>query len=265
MGQRFSFGFLGAAKSKSTDANNNAKKPKKCTHVIFDLDGTLIDSEEAYFNLQVACMRKFGKDFTIEQKRALLGHTTEEEVRELLRMNQLEDVVTVSDYLKMYEEMYPHYLSDCVELPGAERLIAHLHAARIPMAINTNSRAEHFEIKMRKRFAHWLQMIPLNVFAASDPEVKRPKPAPDSYLLTMQRFEERPESAAHCLVFEDSFTGARAAIDAGCTVILVPQSGFCNSMEMEAQIEKLRPQLAAVLPSLRDFAPQLFGLPAFKN
>ncbi|KAI6231737.1 Pseudouridine-5'-monophosphatase [Aphelenchoides besseyi] len=259
----FEMGQFSSTFSLRSGSNNNLQKPQ-ISHVIFDLDGTLIDSEASYFKLQVSGLRKFGKEFTLEQKRALLGRTTEEEVRELIRMHNLQNVVSVSDYLKMYETMYVEYLSDCSPMPGTEKLIQHLHANKIPMAICTNSRAEHYVIKMHKNFLHWLKMIPLAVFAASDPQVKRPKPFPDSYILTMERFASKPRSPNNVLVFEDSITGAHAAIEAGCSVILIPQMGFCKSEEMETEINIIRPQLTAVLKSMEEFVPEDYGLPAFK-
>ncbi|KAI6218196.1 hypothetical protein M3Y99_01724200 [Aphelenchoides fujianensis] len=251
---------MGAGRSTPVDANNNRQVPT-ITHVVFDLDGTLIDSEEQYYKLQVDTLRKFGKEFTIEMKRKLLGVTTDKEVELLIAMNGLE--VTRAQYLQEYESQYEHYLSQCPALPGANKLITHLHATGVPMAICTNSTRLQFNIKTSRQYGKWLQMIPLQVVAASDPAVKRPKPAPDPYFVTMERFEKKPKSPKNVLVFEDSITGARSAIDAGCMVILIPQPHF-NTPEMHEQIEKLRPHLAAVLNQMVDFVPDQYGLPPFK-
>jgi hypothetical protein len=68
------------------------------THVIFDLDGTLVDSEERYFELQKHCLRKYGKEFGIDQKRAVLGVTTEVEIRTIIDHYNLHNVVTPNAY-----------------------------------------------------------------------------------------------------------------------------------------------------------------------
>jgi pseudouridine-5'-monophosphatase len=85
-------------------------------------------------------------------------------------------------------------------MPGAIRLIQHLYQYKIPMAICTNSRKEHVELKTKDRY--WREMISLRVMAPSDPEVERQKPAPDSYLVTMKRFETKPVSSRNVLAFE---------------------------------------------------------------
>ena len=71
------------------------------THVIFDLDGTLIDSEEQYFSLQIACLAKFGKEFTIDDKRALIERTKSEEIDAIIEKYGLRDLVTREEYLKV--------------------------------------------------------------------------------------------------------------------------------------------------------------------
>jgi beta-phosphoglucomutase-like phosphatase (HAD superfamily) len=98
---------------------------------------------------------------------------------------------------------YGRFLSHCPGLPGADSLIRHLYQAKIPLAICTNSSEPHFNVKM-KSYQHWLQMIP-TIVTSSDSEVKRPKPFPDPYLVTMKKFAVKPKSPKNVLVFEGSF------------------------------------------------------------
>jgi beta-phosphoglucomutase-like phosphatase (HAD superfamily) len=72
------------------------------------------------------------------------------------------------------------------------------------MAICTNSTQFQFDIKT-KRHLEWLKMIPLNVIAGSDPEIKHPKPSPEPYFVTMERFLPKPKSPKNVLIFEGLF------------------------------------------------------------
>lgn len=75
---------------------------------------------------------------------------------------------------------------------GATRLIKHLHVNNIPFALGTSSGLKMAELKMSKHrevfdlFSHF-------VMGATDSEVKVGKPAPDIFLITANRFPDKPE------------------------------------------------------------------------
>lgn len=80
--------------------------------------------------------------------------------------------MTVEEYLRHYEEILEEVIPQSPELPGASKLISHFHATSIPLAICTGSDSLEFKQKTR-RFGHWLEKIPIQVLAGSDPDVKR--------------------------------------------------------------------------------------------
>uniref|UniRef100_A0A915DNQ4 Uncharacterized protein n=1 Tax=Ditylenchus dipsaci TaxID=166011 RepID=A0A915DNQ4_9BILA len=235
-----------------------AKVDKKhtITHIIFDFDGVLIDSERQYSVANTKCLALFGRIFTMGRKKA-------ESVEVLLKMNGLNGSVTVNDYMRRYDLMLEEFIPQAVELPGASKLINHFHAHNLPLAICTGSDTEEFALKMRN-YSHWLDKIPFKqvVLSGSDPEVKNGKPHPDPYLVTLTRFPVPPASPKSVLVFEDSVNGARSAITAGLTVIMVPQKEFLPANWEEVR-QELEPQLAEILESLEEFVPEKYGLPAF--
>ncbi|KAI6228882.1 Pseudouridine-5'-monophosphatase [Aphelenchoides fujianensis] len=232
------------------------------THVIFDFDGVLIDSEQVYSEVNQKMMSKYGKDFTLEMKLAMMGTKKQEAVRTLLRMAGLEGRVTPAEYTEAYDVELDRALCECPELPAASKLIDHFHAHGIPLAICTGSDAKEFEIKTDKCYRHWLEKIPLQVLCGSDPEVTHGKPSPIPYQVTMKRMERPPASPANALVFEDSLNGARSAVAAGTRCVMIPQPQFLDEAGKK-QVEELRPQLAEVLNSLEEFDPTKYGLPPF--
>jgi len=82
--------------------------------------------------------------------------------------------------------------------PGAEKLIRHLHAHGVPMALATGSS----QPKMKCKTANHEELFSLfqhAVFGTGDPEVTRPKPAPDSYIVCAARFKSggaKPENVS---------------------------------------------------------------------
>uniref|UniRef100_A0AAF5PS58 HAD-superfamily hydrolase n=1 Tax=Wuchereria bancrofti TaxID=6293 RepID=A0AAF5PS58_WUCBA len=227
----------------------------KITHVIFDLDGLLLDSETVYTRINEEILLGYGKKYTMELKAKMAGMGMNESINVILKHEDLIGKVTLEQYRKQYLELASKYLPDSKLLPGALRLVKHFAKHLIPIALCTGSSTFEFETKMQKH-QELLQLINLRVLA-DDPSVKHCKPAPDAFLITMQRFVKKPTSAANVLVFEDSINGVRAAIAAGMQVIMVPDPRYSKPPE---DCEKM---ILLVLKSLTEFQPETVGLPPF--
>ncbi|VDO34125.1 unnamed protein product [Onchocerca flexuosa] len=104
-----------------------------------------------------------------------------------------------------------------------------------------------------------IPFISFQVLSGDDPAVKRGKPAPDPFLVTMDRFKQKPEKAENVLVFEDAANGVCAAIAAGMNVIMVPDLTYMKIPE------GLQNKINSVLRSLEDFKPESVGLPAYDS
>ncbi|EJW78193.1 HAD-superfamily hydrolase [Wuchereria bancrofti] len=165
----------------------------------------------------------------MELKAKMAGMGMNESINVILKHEDLIGKVTLEQYRKQYLELTSKYLPDSKLLPGALRLVKHLAKHLIPIALCTGSSTFEFETKMQKH-QELLQLINLRVLA-DDPSVKHCKPAPDAFLITMQRFVKKPTSAANVLVFEDSINGVRAAIAAGMQVIMVPDPRYSKPPE----------------------------------
>jgi (DL)-glycerol-3-phosphatase len=135
---------------------------------------------------------------------------------------------------------------------GVARLVAHLHAHGVPMAVATSSHRHHFNLKTAHHAAVFSCMDA--VVTGDDPAVARGKPSPDIFLLAATRFRQPPASPAHVLVFEDAPNGVLAAVAAGMPVVMVPSPLVGEDDRRPA---------TQVLASLVDFDPQAWGLPPY--
>lgn len=221
------------------------------THIIFDLDGLLIDTESQYTQATSSYCENFGKTFTWELKAKQMGRKPLEAARVLINELDIPDTPeNFHDYIhKRLYELFPH----CQLLPGAQDLVEHLSRHSINMAIASGSSNEDFKHKsvnhqnLLKHFSHW-------VLSGSDPEVTRGKPAPDIFLVAAARFSSPPTSPRQCLVFEDAPNGVEAGLAAGMHVVWVPDSRADRS----AFADNAR---VRIIDSLRDFRAEEFGLP----
>lgn len=165
------------------------------------------------------------------------------------------------EFMKMADEEYLKVFPLVQFLPGVERLLDHLRNCKVPMAIASSSKRISFELKTEKfgekfRPGYYFHHI---LLASDDPEVKKGKPAPDTFLICRQRFDPVP-AICDCLVFEDSESGAIAGCRAGMQTVMIPDARL-DVQESMREHPDLKPCL--ILPSMLDFKPEAFGLPPF--
>ncbi|MDP9165538.1 MAG: HAD family hydrolase [Actinomycetota bacterium] len=183
--------------------------------VLFDMDGTVVDSEKLWDVSLQALYVRLGGLLTPEVRTTTVGSSSEGLMRIVYTDLGLEqDPVAMeqsADWLHDYTgELFEQGLT---WLPGARELLDALQAAGVPMALVTNTR--------RSLTERALKSIGSQYFSASvcGDEVEHAKPAADPYLRAARLLGVEP---AQCLAIEDSVTGAQAAEAAGCPVLVVP-------------------------------------------
>jgi len=240
---------------------------KSVTHVIFDLDGLLIDSEAHYEGITRSICLKYGKDFTWEFKQKLMGLNPFELAK--VTCKELDLPITPEELVKEEEAVFPESLPNVRLMPGVEDLLVHLHRHKVPFSIATSSGKKWFPLKT-KDLEKMLSLFHHILMAPHEPRVKKSKPAPDTFLVSCAKFSENEDgdrilvqeqvSASSCLVFEDSVNGVMAGVRAGMQVVMIPDPRLNIEAAMESEPD-LRPTI--ILNSLKDFRPEMFGLPPF--
>lgn len=223
------------------------------THVVFDMDGLLLDTESFYTLVQEKILARFGKTFDWSLKPKLMGRKAIESAKIFVEESGIADQLTPEAFLVEREAMLQDLFPNCEQMPGAERLISHLHANGIPMAVATGSHKRHFALKTQKHGELFSMMH--HVVMGDDPEVKKGKPSPDGFLAAARRFETNVDPS-NVLVFEDAPVGVAAAKNAGMSVVMVPDPKLDSSYLKDAD---------EILTSLLDFNPSNWGLPPFPD
>lgn len=211
--------------------------------VIFDMDGTLIDSERIAIIAWNRSAKRFGFEIPLEMLHGFIGMTrdacmgtlTEHVGSERIANEMFEDHKVIED------ELYPTMLD---LKPGASGLVENFHARGLKLAVATSTRT----IQAHEKFDRFGLTPYFDVFTCGD-ELNRSKPEPDIFLLTASRLGVDPAS---CAVVEDSFNGVHAGHAAGMHTIMVPD---INNPTKE--IAKLA---EAVVPALSDVEPKLVEL-----
>ncbi|KAJ7955781.1 (DL)-glycerol-3-phosphatase [Quillaja saponaria] len=224
------------------------------THVIFDMDGLLLDTEKFYTEVQEIILARYNKTFDWSLKAKMMGKKAIEAARVFVEETGISDSLTAEDFLVEREEMLQKLFPTSKLMPGVSRFIRHLHAKGIPICVATGSHRRHFELKTQRHGEVFSLMH--HVVLGDDPEVKQGKPSPEIFLTAAKRFVGAPVDPRKCLVFEDAPSGVLAAKNAGMFVVMVPDPRLDKSFHDAAD---------QVLSSLLDFSPNDWGLPPFED
>jgi HAD superfamily hydrolase (TIGR01509 family) len=183
--------------------------------VLWDMDGTLVDSEKHWDVAMHALYDRLGGVLTPEVREATVGGSAEGVMRIVYADLGLEpdpvDMAATADWLHDYAaDLFGQGLPWC---EGARELLEALAIEGVPMALVTNTR--------RSLTVLALNSIGRQYFSATvcGDEVAAGKPAPHPYLRAAVLLGESPD---RCLAIEDSVAGTASAEGAGCPVLVVP-------------------------------------------
>ncbi len=180
--------------------------------VLWDMDGTIVDTEPYWFAAEFEIVEMHGGQWSHEHARALVGSDLLDSGA-YMRKHGGVDREPAEIVEMLLDRVVAQLRVEVPWRPGARELLAAVNEAGIPTALVTMS---------WKRFADQVvECLPSGSFQVSvtGDEVARGKPHPEPYLLAAERLGVDPRD---CVAIEDSPTGVRSALAAGCRVLGVP-------------------------------------------
>ncbi len=170
--------------------------------VIWDVDGTLVDTAELHFRAWVELCRDLGYDFTRSDFAATFGRRNPEIIRHLFG-GRFDDAA-IDDLGYRKEELYKAAARQGVALlPGARQLLEGLHAAGFRQAIGSSAPRGNVDLILQLTdSARFFDAI------TSAEDTQRGKPDPEVFLIAAQKLGVPPP---RCVVMEDAVAGVQAA------------------------------------------------------
>ena len=179
--------------------------------LIFDLDGTLLDTEPLYSVASQKVLDRFGEVYTPELKRRVMGGDSHKSAQ--IVIDEFGLPLTSTEYLALREVHLVELFARCAEIEGAGAFVTAVSDTSVPFGLATSSHRYLRDIKLGNKA--WGDLFHATI-CGDNPALKRGKPAPDIFLLCAAALNVDP---TQCVAFEDSRNGIAAARAAGMTVV----------------------------------------------
>ncbi len=193
--------------------------------VIWDMDGTLVDTAELHFDAWVKLAAELGKPFSREDFAATFGRRNPEIIDYLFH-----DVHSPAEIAELGERKERYYRAEAARgvalLPGARQLLTAIAERGIPQAIGSSAPRDNLELIL-----DLTESRPYFQGIVSMEDTSRGKPDPEVFLVAAKKLKAEPN---RCIVFEDAVAGVQAAKAGGMKCVAVRFVGHHSDQALRA-------------------------------
>ena len=217
-----------------------AENQRRIKAVLFDMDGTLIDTEKFFRIAWPEAAARFGYQMTDSQ--ALNLRSLGQPFQPAYLRSLFGEDYKAAEVKAVRKQIMEEYLKEGLEAkPGAAACLKRLKAQGVLLAVATSS-----DMERTTRYLTRVGLIDYFDRLISATQVESGKPAPDIYEYACRELGLKPEE---CAAVEDAPNGVRSAYSAGLRVIMVP--------DQDQPDEELRGMLYACIDSLAELTEEL--------
>jgi len=228
----------------------NEKNNSKIKAAIFDLDGTLIDTQKFYDEANQIIINKYGngKPYDSECQLKIRGTSPEFGNRFIIKHFQIN--LTLEKFMEMKDNYLKERLQYCKAMEGAMELTNNLkYKYGLKMAIATSSfkNAANSKLSIHKK---WVDSDFDIIITGEDKRIKIGKPSPDIFILSAKSLGINPEDS---IIFEDAVNGVQAGLNSGAAIVVgLPDNEITKNAMENLPYDKNKTKLI-ILNSLKDF------------
>ena len=216
---------------------------------IFDLDGTLIDTEPIYYGIADKMIKEYGngKKMDWETKIKTLG--SPEIVTAKIIVDTYELKLTPEEFIEKRNAITADLFKKCPFIDGGKEITHKFkHELKLKTALATSSTKVNFDFKTFNK-KEWLKEDFDAIVLGDDKRIKKGKPAPDIFILAAKEIGLEPKD---CIIFEDSIGGMKAGIDAGAAIVIGIPAPQLKDKAKEIKYDEKKTKLI-LLDCIKDF------------
>jgi HAD superfamily hydrolase (TIGR01509 family) len=181
--------------------------------VLFDMDGTLVDSEKAWSVGLAELAAYYGGELSMDARIRMIGTSMSESMQILHDDIGQPDLDILASVDRLEQRVKILYRAGLLWRPGAQELLAEVRAAGVPTALVTATQRHMVDVALLTLGADRFDAV------VCGDEVDETKPHPMPYLTAARLLGV---DIAQCVAVEDSPNGLASARAAGCAVLAVP-------------------------------------------
>lgn len=199
--------------------------PAEPCAVIWDVDGTLVDTAELHFDAWLRLAKEMGRPFSRHDFALTFGRRNPEIIRDLFH-----DDFTDAEVQEIGDRKENYYRAEAEKgvqlLPGARELLDGLRTRRIRQAVGSSAPRANLELILRiTNSAQYFDAV------VAMEDTTRGKPDPQVFLVAAEKLSMSP---SRCVVLEDAVAGVQAAKAGGMKCIAVAFVGHHPAEKLKA-------------------------------
>lgn len=231
--------------------NNSLNKDSetKIKAAIFDLDGTLLDTQRLYDKANQILINLYGNGKIYDDELKVKIHGASPFFGNKFLVDHFEIKLTTDEFAIKKDQYLKDKIIECKPIEGVKELTHILkHEYDLKTAIATSSLKESADIKL-KNHKQWIDSDFDAIITGEDKRIVKGKPGPDIFLVAAKELGVKPEE---CIIFEDALNGVQAGLSSGASIVVgLPDSYVKNAME-NLPYDKSKTKLC-LLNSFKDF------------
>ena len=222
---------------------------QKIKAAIFDLDGTLLDTQRLYDEANQIVINQYGNGKKYDADLQVKIHGAPPSFGNKYLIDYFEIKLTMDEFMGKKDEYLKEKIPQCKLMEGVKEL-THLlkHKYGLKLAIATSAFKNSTDIKLTNH-KDWIKEDFDVMITGEDKRIMKGKPSPDIFLVAANDLGVKPEE---CIIFEDAVNGVQAALNTGASIVVGLPDNYVKNIMKDLPHDEIRTKLC-ILDSFKDF------------